>query len=220
MRRFAVIGLGHFGYHVARRLFEEGHEVIAIDRNKILVDAMNGFSTQAIVADVSEREIVESLGIRDIDVAVVSLGEKLDVSILVTLYLKELGIGQIVVKATTDDHAKALKMVGATDIVFPEKDMAIRVAERLSSPNVFDQIGFMEGYSIVEMEAPEIFRGVALKDSDIRNKYGLSIVLIRRNGPEGAVLAPKASDKIEEGDILVLLGEDKCIEEFKKLSRG
>lgn len=219
MRRFAVIGLGHFGFNVAKRLYEDGHEVIAVDVDRDVVQEVKDFSSQAILADASERETLEVVGIEDVDVAVVSLGEKLDASILVTLHLKEMGIKQIVVKALTDDHAKVLRLVGATDVVFPEKDMAIRIAERLSSPTVLDQVEFMEGYSVVEIEAPKRFRGVALRDADIRHKYGLSVVLIKRSGPEGAVLiAPKATDVIGEGDILVLLGEDALIEKFKELS--
>ncbi|MBE9504821.1 MAG: TrkA family potassium uptake protein [Proteobacteria bacterium] len=219
MRRFAVIGLGHFGSSAARKLYEDGHDVIAIDINKNRVQDIKESSSQAIVADVSERETLEAIGINDVDVVIISLGEKLDASILVTLYLKEMGIKEIVVKAITDDHAKILKILGATDVVFPEKDMAIRVAERLSSPTVLDQIEFMEGYSVVEIEAPKSFHGADLISADIRNRYGLSVILIRKKGEGGEVLVtPKATDKIEEGDILVLLGEDANIEKFKAVS--
>ena len=219
MRRFAVIGLGHFGFNAARKLYEDGHDVIAIDISKNRVQEMKESSSQAIVADVSDRETLEAIGINDVDVAVVSLGGKLDASILVTLYLKEMGIREIIVKAITDDHAKVLKMVGASDVVFPEKDMAIRLAERLSSPTVLDQVEFMEGYSVVEIEAPKSFHGADLISVDIRNKFGLSVVLIKKKGEGGEVLvAPKATDKIEEGDVLVLLGEDENIEKFKAIS--
>lgn len=219
MRRFAVIGLGHFGFNVARRLYDDGHEVIAIDMNKNLVQEIKPYCSQSIIADASERETLEAIGIKDVDVAVVSLGEKLDASILVTLYLKEMGIGQIVVKALTNDHAKVLKIIGATDIIFPEKDMAIRIAERLSTPTVIDQVEFMEGYSVVEIEAPRKFWGVALKEAEIRHTYGLSVILIKKKGGKGDMLvAPKATDVIDEGDVLVLLGEDGDIEKFKALS--
>ncbi|MDH3975762.1 MAG: TrkA family potassium uptake protein [Deltaproteobacteria bacterium] len=219
MRRFAVIGLGHFGFNVARRLYDDGHEVIAIDMNKDLIREVKPFCSQSVMADASDRETLEAIGIEEVDVAVVSLGEKLDASILVTLYLKEMGISQIVVKALTDDHARVLKIIGATDIVFPEKDMAIRVAERLSTPTVIDQVEFMEGYSVVEIEAPKKFWGVALRDAEIRHTYGLSVILIRKKGGKGDILiSPKAIDVIDEGDVLVLLGEDGDIEKFKALS--
>ena len=218
MRRFAVIGLGHFGFHVARRLYEDGHEVIAVDRDADAVKEIEEYVTEAVVTDASERENLEAIGIGEVDVAVVSLGERLDASILVTLYLKEMGVKRIVVKALSEDHAKVLTTIGATDVVFPERDMALRVAERLSTPTVLDQMEFMEGYSVVEMEAPKILHGMALRDADIRNRYGLSVVLIKRKGPGGKVIvAPKAADVIEEGDVLVLLGEDAMIEKFKKL---
>ena len=219
MRRFVVMGLGNFGFNVARRLYEDGHQVIAIDMNNNLVQEVKPYCSESVIANVSERETIEAIGIDDVDVAVVSLGEKLDASILVTLYLKEMGLSQIVVKALTDDHAKVLKVIGATDIVFPEKDMAIRIAERLSTPTVIDQVEFMEGYSVVEIEAPKKFWGLPLSDAEIRHIYGLSVILIRKKGGEGDVLiSPKATDEINEGDVLVLLGEDGDIEKFKVLS--
>jgi len=220
MRSFAVIGLGHFGFHVAQRLFENGHEVIAIDRNNELVQMARESSTQAVMTDVSERENLVAIGIDTVDVAIVSLGSKLDASILVTLYLKEMGIQEIVVKAVTDDHGRILKRLGATDIIFPERDMAIRVAERLSSPSVLDQVEFMEGYSVVEIEAPQMFWGRSLREAEIRHKYGLSVILIKRKGRRDAFTAPKADYIIEEGDILVLLGEDSSVEKFKGISGG
>lgn len=218
MRRFVVIGLGHFGFNVAKTLFECGHEVTAVDIDKSLVQSIRDFSSQAVVADASEVGTLESIGIRDVDVAVVSLGGRLDASILATLHMQEMGVPNIVVKADSEDHAKVLKKLGATDIVFPEKDMAVRLAERLSTPTVLDQVEFIEGYSVLEIKAPKVLWNLSLKDGDVRDRYGLSVVMIRRAGAEGQVLvAPQASDLIKEGDILVLLGKDADVENFKLL---
>ncbi len=218
MRRFAVIGLGHFGFNVAKKLYENGHDVIAIDIDGEAIQEVKEHCSQAVMTDASERENLEALNINDVDVAIVSLGSKLDASILITLYLKEMDIQEIVVKALSLDHGKILKMLGATEIIYPEKDMAIRVAERLSSPTVLDQVEFMDGYSVVEIEAPQLFWGLSLRDVEIRNKYGLSVILIKRKDVKNAFTAPKASYTIEKGDILVLLGEDSCVEKFKGIS--
>ncbi|MDT8317224.1 MAG: TrkA family potassium uptake protein [bacterium] len=219
MRRFAVIGLGNFGFNVARRLYEDGHDVIAIDLNKDIIQQVKEYSTQSIIADATERGTLETLGIDDTDVAVVSLGEKLDASILVTLHLKEMGVGKIIVKALTGDHAKVLGLIGATEVVFPERDMAIRLAERLSCPTVLDQVEFKEGYSVLEIETPRKFWGLTLKDAGIRNQFNLSVILIRKGGAEGAaIIAPGPDDVIVEGDVLVLIGEDEFVEKFKNLS--
>ena len=217
MRRFIVLGLGHFGFNVAKKLFENGKEVIAIDIDRNVVQSIKEFATQAIVADASDKDVLESVGAKDADVAVISLGDRLDTNILATFYLKEMGVTEIVAKVLTEDHAKVLKTIGATDVIFPDRDMAIRLAERLSNPNVLDQIEFMEGYSVVEIEAPPIFYGITLEEAKIRNKYELTVVLIKR-GSDQVLIAPKAEDKIEMNDVLVLLGEDSKIESFKEIA--
>lgn len=217
MRRFIVLGLGHFGFNVAKKLFENGNEVIAVDIDRNVVQSIKEFATQAIVADASDRDVLESVGAKDADVAVISLGDRLDTNILAAFYLKEMGVSEIVAKVLTEDHAKVLKTIGATDVIFPDRDMAIRLAERLSNPNVLDQIEFIEGYSVVEIEAPSMFLEMTLEEAKIRNKYELTVVLIKR-GSNKVLVGPKAEDKIEKNDILVLLGEDSKIEAFKEIA--
>ena len=217
MKRFVVIGLGRFGFNLAKGLHEEGHEVIAIDKNEEKVREIEDFCSQAIVADASDRKTLDALGIEDVDVAAVSLGKSLDASTLITLYLKEMGIKNILVKALTDDHAKILERIGATDIVFPEKDDALRIAERLSRPSILEQVELMEGYGILELDAPEKFWGMQLSEADIRNRYSLSIMLIKKKGAKGAFLvSPNASDTIDEGDILLIFGDDEHLKKFKE----
>ncbi len=220
-RYFAIIGLGSFGYHVAKRLYELGHDVIALDHNKDPVQSIKDFSTQAIIADASDKETLSSLGMKDVDVAVVSLGDKMDTSSLVTLYLKELGVKEIVVKALTLDHGIMLELIGATKVIFPERDIAIRTAERLSAPNILDQITFLEGYSVVELDAPKELLGKTLKEANVRANYGIAIVVIKRKTladlPAKVIIAPHADERITEGDLLVIIGEDEKLNTFKLL---
>lgn len=220
-RSFAVIGLGSFGFSVAKRLYELDHDVIAIDLNKETVQNIKDFSTQAIIADASDKETIMSLGLQDVDVAVVSLGEKMDTSALVILYLKETGIKEIVVKALTLDHGKVLELIGATKIIFPERDMAIRTAERLSAPNILDQINFLEGYSVVELASPRELWDKTLKEANVRANYGIAIVVIKRKTledlPAKVIIAPHANEKITKDDVLVIIGEDEKLNAFKLL---
>jgi len=220
-RSFAVIGLGSFGFSVAKRLYELSHDVIAIDINKETVQNIKDFSSQAIIADVSDKESINSLGLQDVDVAVVSLGERMDTSALTILYLKELGVKEIVVKALTLDHGKVLELIGATKIIFPERDMAIRTAERLSAPNILDQINFLEGYSVVEIAAPRELWEKSLKEANVRANYGIAIVVIKRKTladlPAKVIIAPHANEKIIEGDVLVVIGQDEKLNAFKLL---
>lgn len=220
-RSFAVIGLGSFGFSVAKRLYELNHDVIAIDLNKEMVQNIKDFSTQAIVADASDKDALASIGLQDTDVAVVSLGQKMDTSALVILYLKELGIKEIVVKALTLDHGKVLELLGATKIIYPERDMAIRTAERLSAPNILDQINFLEGYSVVELAAPRELWDKSLIEANVRANYGIAIVVIKRTTladlPPKVIIAPHANERIREGDVLVIIGEDEKLNAFKLL---
>jgi trk system potassium uptake protein TrkA len=220
-RGFAVIGLGNFGFSVAKRLYELNHDVIAVDINKEKVQDVKDFSTQAIVADVSDKETLESLGMQNVDVAVVSLGDRMDTSALTILYLKELGVKDVVVKALTLDHGKVLELIGATKLIFPERDMAIRTAERLSAPNILDQIDFLEGYSVVELAAPRELWDKTLKEANVRANYGIAIVVVKRKTladlPAKVIIAPHANEKILPGDILVIIGEDEKLNTFKLL---
>ena len=218
--RFLICGLGNFGTYLARKLFENGQEVVAIDINEKRVGDAKDYVSEAVVADVSQREALEQLGLDKIDAAVISLGEaRIDASILATLYLRDLGIKRIIVKTISTDHARIVEKIGATEVIFPEKEAALRLADRLSNPNVFEQITLHEGYALVEMMAPKELRDKTLMEAGIRSKYGITVVWINRKAPNGkeVSIVPRPEDRILEGDVLFVLGEEKAIEEFKKL---
>jgi len=214
MGRFAVIGLGKFGGAVARSLFEKGHEVIGIDSSRERVQDLRDEATQAIVADCTDQDTLKALGIEEADAVVVSLGERMDASTLVTLYLKELGVKKIVAKAVSEDHGKILALIGATEIVHPERDSAMRVATALGVKSILEYLPIGVGFSLVELLAPQEFRGRTLADLQIRATYHVQVVAVK-NG-DRLDLVPGGSYEVREGDILVLIGRN---EDLAQLTR-
>lgn len=227
MRQFAVIGLGRFGFSVAKTLSEKGHQVLGIDIDEDKVQDLSEIATQAICADATDEKALKAINIESVDVAIVGMGDNIEASILTTLILKELGIKEIVAKAVTEDHRKVLQRVGATKVVAPEKDMGIRVANGLISPTVIEHIELSDDSSIAELIPPSEYLNKSLRDIDIRKKYGLNIIALKKKmkivTKEGEVkeeqkmnVAPEPGDTIREGDILIVVGTNEHIEEFKK----
>lgn len=220
LNRFAVIGLGHFGSHAARTLYEAGKEVIAIDKDPDAVQAIAEHVTHPVVADATERHTLESLGVHEVDAAIVSLGGRMDVIILTALHLVELGVPHIVVKALSEEHARILTALGVHEAVHPEKEMAIRTASRLARVDVIEFLPLMPGYSIREVKAPPEFVGKTLKELNLRNTLNLQLVAIekRDGGRQEMNIMPRADDVILEEDILILLGEDRNLDRLRDAS--
>jgi len=214
--KFAVIGLGSFGSNVAKTLYDNGNDVLAVDKNKEQIEDVKAFVTHAVHMDAADKENLLALGIQDMDVVIVSLGPEMESSILTVLFLHEIGTARIVAKALTEDHAKILDAVGATDVIFPEKDMAIKTALRLSDPNVLEYLPLLSGISIQEMAPPEKFIGKSLRDLDLRNKYGIQVIAIRGIIPEKITYMPKSDFVIKDSDILIVMGKEI---ELAKLAR-
>jgi len=212
--KFAVIGLGSFGLNVARTLYERGHEVVTIDVDKDKVEEAKSFSSHAVLSDASAKENLEALGITEMDVVVVSLGSAMEASILTVLHLHELGLKRIVAKASTEDHGKILDAVGATEVVYPEKDMAIRTALKLTSPHILECLPLISGVSIQEIAPPERFIGKSLRDLDLRNKYGIQILAVRELIPERTLYVPPADFVIKDSDVLIAMGDEKMLEKM------
>jgi trk system potassium uptake protein TrkA len=212
--KFAVIGLGNFGFNVAKTLHENGDEVLGIDRNKDRAQRTQNHASQCIIADATDKSVLETADLKDIDGVVVSLGENLSASILVTLFLKELGAENIIVKITSEDHGRALEKVGATTIVFPERDTAVRLANSLSSPNILDYFPFSPEYSINEVAPPESFIGKSLGELELLRKHNLNVVAVRKQEPEEAIINPTDRYTVREGDILIVLGRREDIDKL------
>lgn len=223
MGRYTIIGLGTFGSCIAEALYQKGHEVLGIDISKDLVQKTKDTVSHAVEADATDRDTLKDLGVGDSDYAVVSVGDKIDASILITLHLAELGLRNIVVKAVNDNHGKILKKIGASEVVFPEKQMAIRVADRIGHKGVLDQIQLEDGMSILEITTPSFLTGKTLKDSRIRELYHINVIAMKALFPEtgrAGLALPKADHVLTEGDVLVIIGSDNHIENFKTQQSG
>jgi trk system potassium uptake protein TrkA len=215
MRQFAVIGLGRFGMSVAKTLSEKGAQVLALDMDEQLVQEASEFVTHAVKVDATDEKALKAVGINKVNVAVVSIGVDLEASTLATLALKEIGVQEIVAKAITENQGKVLRKVGATRIVFPEMDMGMRVANSLLSPKIIDHINLSDECGVFELIPPKGFIGKSLRQIDVRAKYGLNVIAIRK-GKDKLDVAPLADDKIEKGDVLVIIGKNENIEKLKK----
>ncbi|MFS8580601.1 MAG: TrkA family potassium uptake protein [Novibacillus thermophilus] len=213
-KQFAVIGLGRFGGSVARALCEMGYEVLVVDKNEQRIQDFSNIATHAVVADTTDEEALNALGIRNFDIVVVAIGEDIQSSILTTLILKELDVQTVVVKARNALHGKVLYKIGADKVVYPERDMGIRVVHSLISPNILDIIELADDYSIVEIHAGEFFSGKTLKDLDIRAKFGCNVMAIKSG--DRINIAPLASDRINEGDNLVVIGHNDDLQRLEE----
>ncbi|MFZ5591828.1 MAG: potassium channel family protein [Bacillota bacterium] len=213
MKQFAVIGLGRFGSSLARTLIRMGYEVLAIDTNEANINNMADVVTHAVQANALEEGVLKSLGIRNFDVVIVAIGQDVQSSILVTVMLKEIGVKKVVAKATNELHGKVLERVGADIVVFPERDMGERVARWLVSRNIIDQINLSPDYSLIEMAAPEKFLGKTLQEVDLRKKYGITVLAIRRNGD--FIISPGAKQVLEKNDILIVIGQNEKLKLFE-----
>ena len=215
MKRVVVIGLGIFGFNIAKDLYENGIEVIAIDKDKEVIQKIRDYSTKAVLADGTDKEVMESIGIQEDDVVIVSFGEDLAAATLITLHLKEMKIKHIIVKAPNEDHKHVLEKVGATEVVIPEKEMADKIAKSLISPNVLDYIPLSEDYTICELVPPSSFMGKTIAELHLRSRYHIEVIAVREVLPERIIMVPRADFVIKDSDILVVIGRDKDIQKIK-----
>jgi len=215
MKRVIVIGLGIFGFNIVKELFENGFEVIAVDKNKEAVQRIKDFSTKAIVADGTDHEIMDLIGIDENDVAIISFGEDLAAATLITLHLKQIRVKQIIVKAPNDEHKLILEKVGATDVIIPEKEVAAKVARSLISPNVLDCLPLSDGYMIFEIAPPHGFLGKSIGELQLRSKYHVEVIAVRDVLTDQIHMVPHADLVLKDGEILVVIAREKDIQKLK-----
>lgn len=216
MKQFAVIGLGNFGHYLARALCAKGHEVMAIDRDPQKVQAIRDLITQAVVADATDREVLETLGLRNMDTVVVAIGTEINNSVLATLHLRDVGVRHIVAMAISEPHGRILEKIGASEVVFPERDLATSLAEKLHNPNMLDYMPFSPDYSIVELAPPKGFVGRPLRDLDLINRYGVQVVAVKELIPDRLNMIPTGKFVVKDSDILILLGPNKSLERLRE----
>ena len=215
MKRVVVIGLGIFGFNIVKDLYENGFEVVAIDKNKEVIQKIKDFSTKAILADGMDKEVLESIGIQEDDVVIISFGEDLAAATLITLHLREMKVKTIIVKAPNEDHKQVLEKVGATEVVIPERAMADKVAKSLISPNVLDYIPLSEDYTVSEIVPPPGFMGKTIGELHLRSKYHIEVIAVREMLPERLTMVPRADFVIKDSDVLVVIGKGKDIQKIR-----
>jgi len=231
-RHFAVIGLGVFGSNLVRYLAQQKVEILGIDRDARKVEQLKEFLKVPVVCDASERRQLEEAGVNaeDIDVAVVAIGENVETSIYVTLLLGDLGIKTIVARALNNQHAKILAKIGVDKIVFPEANAAEQLARMLTAPHIVDEFELSEEHSISEIVAPDSFFKKSLRELNIRARFHVTVIAIRRKTPvldeetgstdlkTEVILSPDAEERIVKGDVLIVAGRNDDIESLKNAS--
>jgi trk system potassium uptake protein TrkA len=203
-KQYVVIGLGRFGTSVAKTLYALGNDVLAIDSDESIVQEISDSVTHAVQLDATDENALRSIGIRNFDVAVVTIGSNVQSSVMVALLIKELGVKYIIAKAHNELHAKVLYKIGADRVVLPEKDMGIRVAHNLVSSNILDYIELSPDYSIAEIVSPKEWHGKNLRELNMRANYGINVMAIKRENDVN--ISPTAEDIIEPGDVIVAIG--------------
>ncbi len=210
-RLYAVIGLGRFGSAVASTLVSLGQDVIGVDDDEDRVREMGELTTNALQIDATDLRALRQAGVHEADVAVISIGENIEASLLVVMQVKDLGVPQIIAKAVTPLHGRILEKLGVTRVVFPEREMAERTARSLVIPNAFDYIALSADHSLVEVTVPAPFVGQTLRSIDLRARHGLTLVAIKRqvNGKEETLVSPHPDESLRAGDIISLLGSNE-----------
>ncbi|MFU8794395.1 MAG: potassium channel family protein [Dethiobacteria bacterium] len=214
-KSYLVIGAGRFGSSVARTLYELGHDVMVLDNNEKLVQEISSEVTDAITADAASEVSLKSLGVRDFDAVVLAIGVDIQASIMSAILLLEMEAKHVVAKAQTELHGKVLHKIGVHRVVYPERDMGQKIAHSLNAPTIIDLIELSDEYSVVEVTAPKDMIGKTIKELDLRARYGISVIALKRNSGRKTNISPVADDQILPGDIIVAVGENKFLKKLE-----
>lgn len=215
-KEFVVFGLGRFGKSVATTLADSGCEVLVVDDNDEKIQDMADIVTYAVKANVTDVDTMKTLGISNFDGAVVAIGEDLEASVMVTILAKELGVPYVLAKAQNDLHAKILKKVGADMVVFPEKETGIRIANNLLLGNFFDAVELSSTFSMMEIGALNEWAGHSLRELNLRAKYKINVIGIKRDGVLD--ISPDADAAVSENDILIMIGKNETLNKLASMS--
>ena len=216
-RRFGVIGAGRFGTALAEKLAANGAEVILIDRNPDKIQSFADSPVQAILGDATSPALLRDNGIQDCETVAIAIGENIETSILAAVHCKELGVKNVVAKAKSELHGKILQRVGADYVIYAERDRAMELADSLLTGHSVDLYEIADGYSVAEINAPRDLVGKTLIESGARQKYGVTILAIRRLEPDAPrkTIIASGTDVIAENDILIVFGPDRQLAELR-----
>lgn len=219
-KRFVIVGLGNFGSNVAATLHRKGHEVIAVDVSEETVDALADKVTRAVVGDGSDSVVLTHLGVKDADMGVVSTGDDITASVLATLTLLDMGVKHVIVKVISDDHARVMRRVGASETVFPEKDSAENLASSLTDDSILKYQRLGEGFGIQEMRTPPVWRGKTLVELEIRSRNNLSVVGVHDTLSDKMSIPPDPNTPLKATDTLIIAGSDESLDQAVSLERS
>ncbi|HPO13351.1 MAG TPA: TrkA family potassium uptake protein [Candidatus Hydrogenedentes bacterium] len=223
-KTFVVVGLGTFGAVAASALYKGGATVIAVDHDEKAVNRMKKLSTQAICVDIDNEEALESVGVFDANVVILALRRHFDTSVLATHMFKNHGVNEIVVHVDSEREASAILSIGATETIFPERDMAEHLAQRLLRPELAKQIPLSPDTGIIELPCPDDFVDHSLAELQIRKRFGVTVIAIKRPKPDGGDdkldAAPSPDDVISSGSTLIVLGKTKHLHKFAETVSG
>ena len=215
MKSYVVIGLGRYGGAVATELCRLGCQVLAMDIDPDLVAQVANSVTHAVVGDAQDKEVLRALGAGDFDCGIIAIGDDLAASVLATMNLKELGVPTIICKAHDNTHRRVLEKLGADRVLIPEQEQAFRLARSLSGPNVLDYIELSDDYGIIDVPAPKSWLNKNLRELNVRAQLGVNILAIKRAGKIN--VSPSADFVIEDGDVMVILGDNQALSRVQKL---
>lgn len=214
-KSYLVIGAGRFGSSVARNLYELGHDVMVVDNNETIIQQISDEVTNAVTANAVSETSLKALGVKDFDAVILAIGFDIQASIMAAILLLELEAKYIIAKAQTELHGKVLNKIGVHRVVYPERDMGLKIAHSLNAPTIIDLIELSEEYSVVEVTAPENMVNKTLKELDLRARYGITVIALRRKNGNKTNISPDAEDKVLPGDIIVAVGENKFLKKLE-----
>jgi trk system potassium uptake protein TrkA len=208
MKRFVVVGLGNFGASVVESLHAMGHEVIALDSSGNAVDRIAPYATRAAVGDGTDRAILERSGARGADAGVVSTGEDITASILATLALKDLGVPEVYVKVISNDHARVMRKLGATETIFPERESGMRLATRITSTAVLNYVRLGADFSVQEMAVPTSWISRTLRELELPRRHKIFVIAVHDMLTDEMIPIPDPDARLKDSDTLVVAGKD------------
>lgn len=210
MKKYAVLGLGRFGQHLAMELANMGHEVLAVDIKEEHLVAVQDYVTHAVIADITDEEAVSELGLDEFDGIIIGVGNHVQNSIICALICKEYNVPQLWAKASSELHAKALRKIGVDRVVLVEREMGVRVAHHITNGNIVEYIALSDDYQMVELEIKSEWENRTISEINFRTKYGINIIGIKRE--DDFTVSPQADFVIRRGDILCIIGNNTAIE--------
>lgn len=218
MKQFAVLGLGTFGYSLAKKLYELGNDVFAVDKREDIIQSIADNTTYAVVADISDINALRAIGIGEVDCAIIASSNDINVSLMAAINLQELGVKNVYAKAKDEMQAKVLKRLGVGKVIYPEQEMGESLAHSLTDTSLMDLLFLDTQHTVSEIDSPKTWHDRSLIDLNIRNEYKLNVLAIRRG--EKTIVNPAASEIIHPGDRIIVMGERSMITKIvgKKVS--